>query len=99
MGETATRLRSVTLRSFRGVNSEAAAVLYWNIPDPVSMNYEKHCAVRDQIESQVMRLIIRLRQEAKSDPSRKHGLSRAVHSTLPTGLAGILHDSAWNTRP
>jgi len=48
-----------------------AAVLYWNIPDPVSMNYEKHCAVRDQIESQVMRLIIGLRQEAKSDPSLK----------------------------
>ncbi len=47
------------------------SVLYWNVPDPVMMNYEKHCAVRDQIESLVMRLIIQLRQEASSNRSRK----------------------------
>jgi arsenate reductase len=47
------------------------SVLYWNVPDPVTMDYEKHCAVRDQIESMVMRLIIQLRQEAKSNRSRK----------------------------
>ncbi len=47
-----------------------SSILYWNVPDPVMMNYEKHCAVRDQIESMVMRLIIQLRQEGKSDRSR-----------------------------
>ena len=50
------------------------SILYWNIPDPVMMDDEKHCAVRDQIESMVMQLIIRLRQEAKSNRSRKNAM-------------------------
>ena len=51
-----------------------AAVLYWPIPDPVSLDYEKHCAVRDEVEARVMRLIIQLRKEAKSNRSRKNAV-------------------------
>jgi arsenate reductase len=46
-----------------------AEVLYWNIPDPVRMDYEEHCAVRDQVENMVMQLIIQFRQEDKSKHS------------------------------
>jgi len=35
----------------------------WPVPDPISMDYEEHCQVRDQIESLVMKLILDLRRE------------------------------------
>ena len=35
----------------------------WDVPDPVSMSYEDHCQVRDEIEKLVMQLILRLRSE------------------------------------
>ena len=37
----------------------------WDVPDPICMNYEQHCQVRDQIETLVMRLIIELRRARK----------------------------------
>ncbi len=38
-----------------------AAVESWNVPDPVSMSYEDHCKVRDEIERRVMQLVLALR--------------------------------------
>ena len=35
------------------------------VPDPVAMDYEDHCEVRDQIERLVMDLILKLRRESK----------------------------------
>jgi protein-tyrosine-phosphatase len=39
-----------------------AKVLDWDVPDPVMMDYEEHCAVRDAIERRVMTLILELRR-------------------------------------
>ena len=33
----------------------------WEVADPVFMEYEDHCKVRDRIESLVMKLVLELR--------------------------------------
>jgi arsenate reductase (thioredoxin) len=43
-----------------------AEVRSWYVPDPVSMPFEGHCAVRDHIERLVMGLILELRNPAPS---------------------------------
>ncbi len=43
-----------------------AEVRAWNVPDPVALPYEGHCAVRDQIERLVMELILELRKPVPS---------------------------------
>jgi arsenate reductase (thioredoxin) len=40
----------------------------WEVPDPVVMEYEAHCRVRDQIEMLVMKLILELRRAQKQTP-------------------------------
>jgi arsenate reductase (thioredoxin) len=42
----------------------AARLIEWDVPDPVFLSYEEHCAVRDQIEALVIRLILDLRAES-----------------------------------
>jgi protein-tyrosine-phosphatase len=46
-------------------------VLEWEVDDPVFMQYEDHCEIRDQIEKLVMSLILELRQQAA--PGRQRG--------------------------
>jgi arsenate reductase len=46
------------------------AVREWDVEDPVSLKYEDHCAVRDDIERRVMDLILELRRE-QSQPQPK----------------------------
>jgi hypothetical protein len=53
-----------------------AAVLEWSVPDPVSMKYADHCAVRDEIERLVMNLILKLRQEQRAPRLRGQGSGR-----------------------
>jgi len=36
-------------------------VVDWEVADPVQMEYEEHCAIRDTIESLVMKLVLELR--------------------------------------
>ena len=48
-----------------------APVKEWQIPDPIAMDYQKHCQVRDEIEKQVMRLLLDLRQEQAQPPRRR----------------------------
>jgi len=36
-------------------------VVDWEVPDPVTMDFEQHCEVRDAIERRVMNLILELR--------------------------------------
>ncbi len=35
----------------------------WDVEDPVSLSYEDHCAVRDDIERRVMDLVLQFRRE------------------------------------
>ena len=37
----------------------------WDVPDPVMMDYEDHCAVRDEIERRVVGLIQELRRDGR----------------------------------
>lgn len=39
-----------------------AKLIDWDVPDPILMDYDDHCAVRDSIERRVMGLIIELRR-------------------------------------
>ena len=40
-------------------------IVDWEVSDPVYMDYEDHCAVRDEIERRVMALILELRRESE----------------------------------
>jgi arsenate reductase (thioredoxin) len=42
-----------------------ARVRKWDVEDPIGLDYEKHCQIRDQIEMLVMKLILELRREQK----------------------------------
>ncbi len=43
----------------------------WDVDDPVCLDYQEHCDVRDQIERRVMELILELRRtERASDLTR-----------------------------
>jgi len=53
-----------------------APVEEWSVPDPVSMKYEKHREVRDEIERLVMNLILKLRQEQRAPRFRGQGSGR-----------------------
>jgi len=48
-----------------------AAVREWQVPDPIVMDYEDHCGVRDQIERLVMNLILELRRLEKQESAAK----------------------------
>jgi arsenate reductase len=50
-----------------------AAVESWYVPDPVSMKYDDHCAVRDKIEGMVMELVLELRREQGPGKLRGQG--------------------------
>jgi len=47
-----------------------ARTVEWDVPDPVMMEYEEHCEVRDLIERKVMQLILELRR-GQSEPKLK----------------------------
>jgi len=48
----------------------------WDVEDPVGMNYEDHCDVRDEIERLVMELILELRRELCAPEFRGQGSGR-----------------------
>jgi arsenate reductase len=53
-----------------------ARIVSWDIPDPVTLNYEEHCKVRDLIERRVMNLILELR--APREPGRLATVHKSV---------------------
>ena len=53
-----------------------APIREWDVSDPVSMSYEDHCAVRDEIERLVMALILELRREGGGPNLRGEGSGR-----------------------
>jgi arsenate reductase (thioredoxin) len=40
-----------------------ARIVDWEVPDPIAMDYARHCKVRDLIERSVMSLILELRRD------------------------------------
>ena len=48
----------------------------WDVEDPIALNYEDHCAVRDEIERLVMELILEFRREQAHSPLRPFGSGR-----------------------
>ena len=48
----------------------------WDVPDPVLMSYEDHCAIRDMIEKLVMQLVLEFRQAEKGSRLRGQGSGR-----------------------
>ena len=54
----------------------AAPVRQWDVEDPVMMDYEEHCEVRDQIERLVMNLVLELRREKTAPAFRGQGSGR-----------------------
>lgn len=53
-----------------------AAVVEWDVADPVFMKYEDHCKVRDEIEILVMKLILDLRTAPPQPRFRGQGSGR-----------------------
>ena len=52
----------------------------WRVADPIMLDYEQHCAVRDQIEGLVMRLILELRrQNGNGAETRRGSIPRTPH--------------------
>lgn len=45
----------------------------WEVEDPIALSYEKHCAIRDEIERLVMELILELRRESAQPQLRPFG--------------------------
>jgi arsenate reductase len=66
----------VNMTGFALPDGIGATVLEWRVPDPVSMKYEKHREVRDEIERLVMNLILKLRQEQRAPRFRGQGSGR-----------------------
>jgi arsenate reductase (thioredoxin) len=48
----------------------------WDVDDPVAMNYEDHCGVRDEIERLVMRLVLDLRRDDQQPKFKGQGSGR-----------------------
>ncbi len=49
-------------RTLPGVSTP---VRTWKVPDPIFLDYEKHCEIRNQVESLVMGLILEFRRARK----------------------------------
>jgi protein-tyrosine-phosphatase len=46
-------------------NPPAGQVIDWDVDDPVFMEWDEHCEIRDEIERRVMALILELRRKTE----------------------------------
>lgn len=53
-----------------------AEVIEWDVEDPVAMDYEEHCEVRDVLERLVMNLVMELRRKRETPPFKGQGSGR-----------------------
>ena len=53
----------VNMSGFELPRRVGGAVRSWDVPDPVFLEYDEHCQVRDAIERLVMDLVLELRRE------------------------------------
>ena len=51
----------------------AARVIEWDVADPMEMDYEEHCEVRDVIERLVMNFVLDLRREQQAPRFKGQG--------------------------
>ena len=51
----------------------AAKIRDWDVADPVAMDYDEHCEVRDTIEQLVMRLVLEMRREQQEPKFKGQG--------------------------
>ncbi len=54
-------------------DSVGTSIRSWDIPDPIFLNFEQHCEVRDAIERLVMHLVLEVRREQRSPKLRPMG--------------------------
>jgi arsenate reductase (thioredoxin) len=54
----------------------APSILQWDVADPISMNYEEHCEVRDVLERLVMNLVLDLRRQQQETRLKGQGSGR-----------------------
>lgn len=57
-------------------NPPTARIVDWDVEDPVFMDYEQHCKIRDEIERRVMFLILELRRNQQGPKMRGQGSGR-----------------------
>lgn len=53
-----------------------AQIVEWDVADPVDMDYEEHCEVRDYIERLVMNFVLELRREQQTPRFKGQGSGR-----------------------
>lgn len=53
-----------------------ARIIEWDVPDPIVMDYQEHCEVRDAIERLVMKLIVNVRTERQEPKFKGQGSGR-----------------------
>ena len=51
-------------------------LLEWEVPDPIYMEYDDHCKVRDLIERRVMELVLEMRKEREVTQFKGQGSGR-----------------------
>jgi len=66
----------INMSGFDLPDSVGAVVRTWDVPDPVFLDYDQHCEVRDAIERLVMKLILELRRERSQPEFRRFGSGR-----------------------
>ena len=55
----------INMSGFPLPHLNGATIRTWNVEDPIAMDYENHCRIRDQIEKRVTGLIRELRRQQK----------------------------------
>ncbi len=53
-----------------------ARIRDWDVEDPISLDYDEHCEVRDRIEQLVMQLVMELRRAAQEPKFKGQGSGR-----------------------
>ncbi len=57
----------VNMSGFDIPEAPGAEERMWDVPDPVCLEYDEHCEVRDAIERLVMELILELREKQRAE--------------------------------
>ncbi len=58
--------------------NQSVPVRDWDVPDPIGMDYDEHCEVRDAIEQLVMQLVLEFRRAGQEPKFRGQGTGRVA---------------------
>ena len=56
-----------------------ARVIEWDVADPIGMDYQEHCEIRDYIERLVMNFVLDLRRQRQEPKFKGQGSGRVKH--------------------